>query len=179
MSFCLSEMRSSILITGCGDSDVALCLAEKLSTLGHEVIITQKPELVQLNEPQSGCTHIVRLQADVSTESGRCKLRARILTDFPQVNVLIHTAGHVKLMPPLAETLCVDWEAYKDTLRTDLMALVHLSTLFLPHLIRHSSHGLVVSVGAISDFQALGDYPLDHVMKGEYVKLCPNYNIIH
>jgi len=124
--------KSCIVITG-GESGIGLELVKGFTSQGHQVIIVGKKQ-DKLDQAKACCSQLVTILCDVSIEEQRVQLMQRLSSDFPQVNVLINNAAIDRIPPPLSQTSDHDWELYKEEIATNLIAPIHLSILFLPHL---------------------------------------------
>jgi uncharacterized oxidoreductase len=74
---------------------------------------------------------------DVETEEGRKSLYTRAVAEYPNINVLINNAGIQNHLPPLTEQALIPdqfWARHKSELAINMDAPIHLSLLFLEHL---------------------------------------------
>ncbi|HEX9957136.1 MAG TPA: SDR family NAD(P)-dependent oxidoreductase, partial [Fibrella sp.] len=74
-------------------------------------------------------------QCDVGQAADRVALLEWVRSDFPQVNVLINNAGIQRRMQ-LTNSV-EDWSECQQEIAINLEAPIHLSTLFIPHLMQH------------------------------------------
>ncbi len=160
----LSEQKSSILITG-DENGLGLVLAQRLVVLGHQVIVVGRSQ-IKLDHARKQCEHLITLLADINQENDRVTLFERVVDDFPQVNVLINNAGDHHFLPPLTDLTSRDWEVHQEILVSNLVAPLHLSTMFLPHLSQHA-HALIVNVTSIFSFFPLYNFPTYSAANGE------------
>eukprot|EP01034_Spumella_vulgaris_P026796 gene26796-33432_t len=102
--------KSTILITG-GGSGIGLGLAQRLLTLGHE--------------------------GDIGSDASRIALFEKVVKEFPEVNVLINNAGvsNGAKYPSVKNVTAAGWESHKEVIDINLTGTIHLSILFIPHLI--------------------------------------------
>jgi len=123
---------NTILITG-GGSGIGLALAARFLKAGSRVIICgrRKDQLLQAQESYPGLTAIA---CDLTSESERHSLFTRVIKEFPKLNVLINNAGIQNRPPPLKEPQV--WEKHHQEIITNLEAPMHLSMLFIPHLVK-------------------------------------------
>jgi len=135
--------KSCIVITG-AESGIGLEMAKGFMSQGHQVIAVGRRQ-EKLDQAKSMCSQLVTILCDVSIEEQRVQLMQRLKSEFPQVNVLINNAAVDRQHPPLSQTSDHDWESYKDEINTNLIAPIHLSILFLPHLTQ-KQHAMIINV---------------------------------
>eukprot|EP01034_Spumella_vulgaris_P038952 gene38952-48101_t len=148
MSF-LSSGKHSILVTG-GSSGIGLELTRVLLDKGHEVIAVSRSQ-DKLDKDKSETPNLTVFTADVSTDDGRKALFEKITSEFPQVDVLINNAGTNNYPSLLTEFKEGDWQKALREINTNLVGIVHMSTLFLSHLLA-KENGLIVNVSSIQAF---------------------------
>jgi uncharacterized oxidoreductase len=120
---------NTILITG-GGTGIGLALATRFLRQGNKVIICgRRLETLQEARRQYPGLHIY--QCDISQESARRDLAAKVTHDFPKLNVLLNNAGMwVSTRLDRAES----WPEAQQQLETNLAATIHLTQLFAKHL---------------------------------------------
>jgi uncharacterized oxidoreductase len=128
----------AVLVTG-GASGIGLALAERFLRAGSEVAIcgrrADKLEEAKFRHPQ-----IRTFVCDVGKESDRAALLDRVVAELPGLDVLVNNAGiqrRVRLDEP------GDWQAVREEIAINLEAPIHLSTLFIPHLLRQERPAIV------------------------------------
>ncbi len=163
MSFLNSSDKSSVLITG-GSSGIGFALAKCLACQGHEVIIVDKHQ-EKLDCAKSNCSKISTICMDLGDDNGRKALKEQVIAQFPQVNVLINGACVNNNPPPLIESTESDWALHKEELQVNLMAPMHLSVLFLPHLVQ-KPNAMVINVTSIFAFFPIASHPTFCAAKG-------------
>lgn len=160
-----SEQKSCILITG-GASGIGFALAKRLIANGHQVVVCGR-RLAQIQLAKSEVPGLETIQADLSTDSGRKTLFAEVLQQFPKINVVVNNAGIAIGEPvPLKDTSDADWALNKLVIATNLEAPIHLSMLFLPHLLAQPD-ALIVNVSSLTAFLPFAMYPTYCSTKGQ------------
>ncbi|MEX8547543.1 MAG: SDR family oxidoreductase [Mucilaginibacter sp.] len=121
--------NNTILITG-GTSGIGLAFAEEFMAAGSKVIICGRREerLKALSEKYPG---LIIKKCDVSSALEREELATWVLQNHSEVNVLMNNAG-VQLFADL--TRPVDLGRIYNELETNLVAPIHLTSLFAQHL---------------------------------------------
>ena len=121
---------NTVLITG-GASGIGLGLAERFLRAGSTVVVCgrreEKLREVGLRHPK------LRIRVcDLSKESERIALFAWVTRELPRLNMLVNNAG-IQLRLSLAEA--GKWDEVHEEIAVNLEAPIHLSMLFLPHLV--------------------------------------------
>jgi uncharacterized oxidoreductase len=137
---------NTILMTG-GGSGIGFALARRFAKAGSKVIICGRRR-EQLDLAQKECPELATLAGDVSTEMGREALFNQAVRDFPGLNILVNNAGIQNRLPPLTEKQ--DWPRHKLEIATNLEAPLHLSMLFIPHLLKQKSPSIVNVTSGLS-----------------------------
>jgi uncharacterized oxidoreductase len=132
---------NTILVTG-GASGIGLALAKRFAQAGSQVIVCGRRQ-EQLDRARRECPELHTLSADISTEVGREKLVQQVMKEFPSLNVLINNAGIQNRPPPMHQPQ--EWLQSKLEIATNLEAPIHLSMLFLPHLLK-ATHPAIINV---------------------------------
>src|SRR4051794_24050723 len=91
---------NTILITG-GTSGIGLALAEEFVRLGNKVIICGRREdrLLALQKKHTG---LIAIKCDVAETTERENLFNKVISQYPDVNVLVNNAG-VQLVTDLTQ----------------------------------------------------------------------------
>ncbi|HEU4718887.1 MAG TPA: SDR family NAD(P)-dependent oxidoreductase [Bacteroidia bacterium] len=134
---------NTILITG-GTSGLGLAFAEEFLKRGNKVIICgrRKDRLGALQKTHPG---LAAIECDIADEKQREMLAEKVIREFPGVNMLMNNAG-VQLAVDL--TSPVKAERIRAEIETNLVAPIHLATLFVKHLASQSNPAiLTVSSG--------------------------------
>lgn len=122
-------MEKTIVITG-GGSGLGQALAWEFAQLNFQVYIIGRRSIV-LTETQSRFPeHIHIIVADVSSQTGR-QLISEELKNINHIDYLIHNAGTVEPISPLAE---INEQQLQQTLATNCLGPLFLTQLLLPKL---------------------------------------------
>jgi len=124
--------NNTVLITG-GSNGIGLALAERFLCRDNNVIICGR-RAEKLRETQERFPKLHIWRCDVADESERIALYNWVIQEFPDMNVLLNNAGiqqRINLKDPT-----LDWNDYKLEIAINLEAPMHLSQLFIPHLMK-------------------------------------------
>lgn len=120
---------NTILITG-GSSGIGLAFAEEFLKEKNTVIICARREdrlkLIKEKHPE-----IIIRCCDVNNATDRKALYEWVIQNYPDINVLINNAG---IQLPTDMTTEVNLEAVRQQLEINVVAPIHLSSLFATHL---------------------------------------------
>lgn len=132
----------TVLITG-GSSGLGLEMARQLMLQKARVIICGR-STTKLEEAKKRLPGISLIQCDVSKKEERKRLADKIITEFPDLSILVNNAGIVKRflvseIPDLEEAVTEEWA-------TNYLAPLMLSRLLLPLLLKNK--GMIVNVSS-------------------------------
>jgi uncharacterized oxidoreductase len=146
----------TILITG-GATGIGLALAKRFLAANNTVIVCGR-RAERLAEAKQIAPNLHTLQYDVAIEAEREALYHEATSRFPDLDVLINNAGIQNRPPPL--TTNQDWATHHREIATNFEAPLHLSMLFIPHLlVRPEAAIMNVSSGlAFSPLAFMGTY---------------------
>ena len=117
---------NTILITG-GGSGIGFALAERFATAGNTILICGRRESA-LAEAKAKHPDWITYTCDIATETGREDLYQWVMSNHPEVNVLINNAG-------IQHWMKVDESDYytkaKAEMAVNVEAPLHLTQLFL------------------------------------------------
>ncbi|WP_088225264.1 SDR family NAD(P)-dependent oxidoreductase [Desulfosporosinus sp. FKB] len=139
-------MRTSgktVLITG-GGSGIGLALAERFYKAGNKVIICGRRK-EKLQEAKLNMPNLHTMVCDVANEADRKRLFDTIVNEFPELDVVVNNAGIQQRIN--LKDLKADWSYYQQEIVANLEAPIHLTMLFLPHLMK-KKEGTVVNVSS-------------------------------
>ena len=120
---------NTILITG-GTSGIGLAFAKKFMELDNKVIICGRRK-ERLDEIKKSYNKIEIRRCDVQLKEERVSLTDWVIRNFPDTNILINNAG-IQLLADLTKE--VDIERVTREIGINLVAPIHLSSLFVQHL---------------------------------------------
>lgn len=122
--------ENTVLVTG-GASGIGLALAKRFLQEGSEVVLCGR-RLEKLQEAQAAHPAMKIRVCDVAVEAERIALRDWAVQALPRLNVLVNNAGiqrRVDLTQP------EEWGSTRQEIAINLEAPIHLSTLFVSHLV--------------------------------------------
>jgi uncharacterized oxidoreductase len=129
---------NTILITG-GASGIGLALAERFLQAGSGVIVCGRREKT-LGDARARHPRLAIRVCDVAQERERVELFRWAVAEFPRLNVLVNNAGiqrRVSLTEP------DEWDRTREEIAINFEAPIHLSALFIPHLLRQERPAIV------------------------------------
>lgn len=129
---------NTVLVTG-GASGIGLAIAERFLRAGSEVVVCGR-RADKLREARDRHPALRTRVADVAEERDRVELFEWAARELPGLNVLVNNAGiqrRFRLTEPEA------WSETRQETAINFDAPVHLSLLFLPHLLRQPRAAVV------------------------------------
>ncbi len=129
---------NTILVTG-GSEGIGLALAERFLAAGNRVIICGRRE-DKLREAQAKYPELHIRVCDVAIEADRIALFHSVTSEFPNLNVLVNNAG---IQRRFQFTEAQEWAQVRQEIEINLEAPVHLTMLFLPHLLKQTRPTLI------------------------------------
>jgi uncharacterized oxidoreductase len=145
---------NTILITG-GASGIGRALAERFLQAGSEVIVCGR-RVDKLRDAQGRHPRLVIRACDVALDRERLALFRWAVAEFPRLNVLVNNAGIQRRLQLTAEE---EWQQTRQEIAINLEAPVHLSRLFIPHLLRQT-RPVIVNVTSGLAFAPLASVPV-------------------
>lgn len=153
----MTELRGkTALVTG-ASSGLGVDFASLLAELGcHLVLVARREERLvrlanQLRERHGIVAHVIA--HDLSELGAPQRVFDRVRELGADVDILINNAGF-GVHGPFVDT---PWEKEQEMLQLDIVALVHLTKLFLPAMIARNS-GYILQVASIGAFQPTPTY---------------------
>lgn len=134
---------NTIMITG-GGSGIGRALAEALHAKGNQVIIAGRREAV-LDEVTAANPGMASMLLDIQDRADIEAFARQAVERFPKLNAIINNAGIMKPENvPAADNLAIA----EETVTTNLLGPIRLTTALLPHLLKQpSATVLTVSSG--------------------------------
>lgn len=134
---------NTILITG-GGSGIGRGLAEAFHQLGNKVIVAGRRKQV-LDETAAANPGVETAILDIENPTTIQSFAAEIVRRFPSLNVVVHSAGIMRLENLAASP--VDLGTAEATVATNLLGPIRLNAALLPHLTRQP-HGAILTVSS-------------------------------
>lgn len=128
----------TVFITG-GASGIGLALADRFLGAGSDVIVCGRRE-EKLREAKEKYPKLHIYACDVSQASNRVSLFEWITREFPKVNILVNNAGIQRRFKFAQDP---SWEKIEEEIAINLEAPIHLSTLFIPHLLKQDRPAII------------------------------------
>jgi uncharacterized oxidoreductase len=134
----MNTKGNTVFITG-ATSGIGKAFAESFIKEGSKVIVCGRrgDRLEELKNQDPG---IVTIQGDVSEEKQRVQMAEWVIEHYPETNILINNAG-VQLLADLRKP--VDMDRIRMEVETNLIAPIHLASLFAPHLTSHTEAAIL------------------------------------
>jgi uncharacterized oxidoreductase len=130
--------NNTILITG-GATGIGFALAEKFSKNGNTVIICGRRK-DKLEEAKQKCPELHIRTTDINNPQDRIELRQWIISNFPDLNILVNNAGIQKTFFIKQENTV---EAITTEVMTNLVSPIHLTNLLVPHLAKQKEAAII------------------------------------
>ena len=145
---------NTVLITG-GASGIGFALTERFLSAGSEVIVCGRRE-EKMREAQIKYPNLHIRVCDVSHSSDRVSLFEWVTREFPKLNILVNNAG-IQRRFQIAQNS--DWEKIEEELAINLDAPIHLSALFIPHLLKQE-HPAILNITSGLAFAPMASAPV-------------------
>jgi uncharacterized oxidoreductase len=151
---------NTILITG-GGSGIGRALAEAFHKLGNKVIIAGRRKQV-LDETTAANPGMASALLDIENAASIRTFAAKLTTDFPALNGVIHNAG---IMRP--ENLRAQPEELTDAkaiITTNLLGPIRLTAALLPHFLKQP-HATILTISSGLAFVPMAPTPTYNATK--------------
>jgi uncharacterized oxidoreductase len=136
---------NTVLITG-GASGIGFALAKRFIQGGSRVIICGRREY-KLKEARSEYPQLDIRVCDVAKPTERMALFAWVTETYPELNILINNAGIQQRIELQQKPV---WETLDEEVAINLEAPIHLSTLFIPHLLKQKRPAIINVTSGLS-----------------------------
>ena len=135
----MNVYNNTILITG-GATGIGFELAKQFIARNNTVIICGRRQ-AKLDEAKKTLPGLITFQCDVSDIDQRRELFRFCTGEHPQVNILINNAGIQRVINyQLGES---DYLNGDNEIAINLEAPVHLTALFVPHLLKQKESAII------------------------------------
>lgn len=145
---------NTILVTG-GASGIGLAMAERFLAAGSKVIVCGRRE-GKLRDAHNKHPEFVTHECDVEQPAQRIALFEWAVREFPNLNVLVNNAGIQRRVQLAAHE---DWEQTRQEIAINLDGPIHLSRLFIPHLMKQQRPAILNVTSGLS-FVPLANVPV-------------------
>ena len=145
---------NTILITG-GGSGIGRGLAESLHALGNQVIVAGRRQHA-LDETTAANPGMKSLRLDIEHPDAIHDFGAKVVAEFPSLNVLINNAGIMRAEKLLAQPS--DLADAEAMVATNLLGPIRLTAALLPQLLKQS-HAAIINVSSGLAFLPLAITP--------------------
>ena len=144
----------TVLVTG-GATGIGLALAVRFLKAGSDVIVCGRRE-DKLRAVAATHPRLNTRVCDLAREADRVSLVASVTRDFPQLDVIVNNAG-IQRRVQLADQ--EPWRDAREEIAINLEAPLHLSRLFIPHLLKQQ-HPAIINVTSGLAFAPLASVPV-------------------
>ena len=138
-------IANTVLITG-GASGIGFAFAERFVQAGSNVIICGRREH-KLKEAQSKYPQLHIRVCNVADPAERLALFAWATETYPSLNILVNNAG---IQQRIELQQKPTWEILDEEVAINLEAPIHLSTLFIPHLLQQERPAIINITSGLS-----------------------------
>src|SRR5256885_16038777 len=145
---------NTVLVTG-GASGIGLALAARFLNAGNRVVICGRRDDA-LRAARDRYPRLITHTCDLSSAQSRVALTEWAFNEFPELGALVNNAG-IQRRVRLADR--EDWNETRTELAINLEAPMHLSRLFIPHLLKRP-HAAILNVTSGLSFVPLAAVPI-------------------
>jgi short-subunit dehydrogenase len=137
-------------VTG-ASSGIGRELADVIAADGYDLVVTaRREERLQSLADELGADHGIEVTVtprDLATPAAAADLHEAVTDAGIDVDVLVNNAG----VPVYGSFTDTDWEAERDMLQVNVIALTHLTKLFLPAMLKRGD-GAVLNTASLASF---------------------------
>lgn len=134
----MNPTGNTILVTG-GSSGIGAALAQRLHDAGNTVIVAGRRQ-APLDETIGGRERMSAMTLDIDDPAAIEDFAARVIAQYPALNVLVNNAGIMKLEDASTRRDLADAEA---TIVTNLLGPIRLTNALVDHLAAQSGGTIV------------------------------------
>jgi uncharacterized oxidoreductase len=145
---------NTVLVTG-GASGIGLAFARRFLAAGSAVVICGRREQ-KLREAAAANAGLRTHVCDLSQQSDRVHLAESMRGEFPTLNVLVNNAGIQRKVRLAGQE---PWDDAREEIATNLEAPIHLTRLFIPHLLQQP-RAAIINVTSGLAFAPRADTPI-------------------
>lgn len=138
----MQKSGNTILITG-GGSGIGAALAHEFHAAGNQVIIAGRRQAA-LDAVLSDHPGMASLTIDMEDPAAIATFAAKLITEFPALNVVIHNAGIMVVEEQ------VDLAIAEATVATNLLGPIRLTHALLPHLLTQKAATLMTVTSGLA-----------------------------
>lgn len=142
----MKTSQNTVLITG-GSAGIGFEIAKQLAPENHVLIVGRNKE--RLEKAAAQLQNVTAINADVSNAADVDVLVAKLLSDFPELNLVINNAG-AAFLSNLAENTDTFENAGAEML-TNYLSVIRLNEKLLP-LLQKQETAAIVNVSSIVAF---------------------------
>jgi uncharacterized oxidoreductase len=139
----MNPTGNTILITG-GGTGIGRGLAESLHALGNQVIIAGRRQQA-LDETTAANPGMKSIVLDIQDPAGIRAFAARLIREFPTLNVLVNNAGIMRAEKLLDQQ--ADLADAEAIVATNLLGTIRMTAALLPHL-KRQAHATILNVSS-------------------------------
>jgi len=132
-------IKNTVLISG-GSAGIGFEIAKQLTAKGNHVIITGRDQQ-RLEKAAAKLENVTAISFDVTNEAAVDQMVNRLITDFPDLNILINNAGFAHAYDITAEQHA--WEKADEEMNTNYISLIRLTEKLLPLLLKQKKSAVV------------------------------------
>ena len=147
--------NNTIIITG-GTSGIGLAFAKEFLKRGNKVIVIGRNQKV-IDKAMKEHKGLIGLQGDVSSVDSVRKMSIYIKENYPEANVLFHSAGIMRAFTVLDEK--VELEQATAEIATNLNGTIWMTKALLPLLCKQKE-AMIVTVSSGLSYVTSPDHPV-------------------